>query len=36
MDRSGHFPHLADPDKFAEHLAASGRWNDTTWRHGTA
>jgi pimeloyl-ACP methyl ester carboxylesterase len=27
IDRGGHFPHLADPDQFAEHLAATGSWN---------
>jgi pimeloyl-ACP methyl ester carboxylesterase len=36
MDRRGHFPHLANPDKFAEHLAATGRWTGATRRHGTA
>jgi pimeloyl-ACP methyl ester carboxylesterase len=36
IDRGGHFPHLADPDKFAEHLAATGRWNrrNPPARHG--
>jgi pimeloyl-ACP methyl ester carboxylesterase len=30
INRGGHFPHLADPDKFAEHLAATGRWTVQT------
>jgi len=29
LPRSGHFPHLADPDRFAECLATTGRWNHT-------
>lgn len=35
LPSSGHFPHLADPDEFAECLAATGRWNDTYPRRHT-
>jgi pimeloyl-ACP methyl ester carboxylesterase len=30
--KSGHFPHLADPDRFAECLASTGRWQRSARR----
>jgi pimeloyl-ACP methyl ester carboxylesterase len=30
---SGHFPHLADPERFAECLAGTARWPDDTQQH---
>jgi pimeloyl-ACP methyl ester carboxylesterase len=31
---SGHFPHLAHPGRFAEQLAATGRWRTRPLRPG--